>query len=235
MRGGVLLSLRLEKAVALRRLNRFVVEAEAGGERILLHTRNTGRLLDLLYPGAPLLYEPRSGGRTAGVIVGVEVGGGVAAVIDPYTQVAAFEDAWGRGLIGWLRGWGVRGREAAYRGSRIDYLLESADGLGLLEVKSAVYFSEDGACMYPDTISERGRRHVDRLVEARGEGLRAVIAFIAAHPRCTHFRPCCSVDPILCEKLREARERGVEIRSVKMHLEGGEVLLDSPDLPVELG
>ncbi len=235
MAGGALLSLRLERAVALRRLNRFVVEAEAGGVRVLLHTRNTGRLLDLLYHGAPLLYAPRGSGRTEGVIVGVEVDEGLAAVIDPYTQVSAFEEAWRRGLIGWLRDWVVRGRDAAYRGSRIDYLIEGADGLGLLEVKSAVYLSEEGACMYPDTVSERGRRHLDRLVEARGEGMRAIIAFIAAHPRCTHFRPCCRVDPILCERLRAARGRGVEIHSVKMHLEGGEVLLDSPDLPVELG
>ncbi|MCS7145304.1 MAG: DNA/RNA nuclease SfsA [Nitrososphaerota archaeon] len=234
--GEALGRLVLEGCVCVRRLNRFVVEAEAaGGGRGLLHLRNTGRLLDLVYPGARLLYEPRPRRRTAGVVVGVEVGGGLAALIDPPTQVAVFEEAWRRGLIGWLRGWGMAGREAVYRGSRLDYLLNGPGGAsGVMEVKSAVYLSGGGFCMYPDTVSARGRRHVDVLVEGRREGLRAVIAFVAAHPLCTGFRPCCEVDPILCEKLRRAVEAGVEVRAVKMHLEGGEVLLDSDDLPVSL-
>lgn len=233
--GEVLGSFRVEEAVALRRLNRFVVEAEAGGCVLLLHIRNTGRLLDLVYPGARLFFEPRSGGRTRGVIIGVAVDDERAALIDPLTQVRMFEEAWRRGLVGWLKGWRVAGREPLYRGSRIDYLLEGPGGeRGLMEAKSAVYLSERGECMYPDTVSERGRRHVDALAAARREGLRAVITFISAHPRCSFFRPCCEVDPHLCEKLRKARDAGVEIRGVKMHLEKGKVLLDSPDLPISL-
>lgn len=225
---------RLEGAVAVRRLNKFVVEAAAGGEVLRLHVRNTGRLPELLYPGARLLYEPRRGLRTAGVIIGVEVDD-TAALIDPPTQVTVFEEAWRRGLISWLRGWRMVGRETPYRGSRIDYLLEGPGGAGgVMEAKSAVYLSEERLCMYPDTVSVRGRRHVEALSAARSEGLRAVIVFVAAHPLCRGFRPCCEIDPTLCDMLKKAREEGVEVRAVKMHLEDGDVLLDSPDLPVEL-
>jgi sugar fermentation stimulation protein A len=231
----VLLRLRLEEAATLRRLNRFVVEASASGRTLTLHTRNTGRLIDLIYPGSTLLYAPRKGGRTMGVIVGVKVGAERAAIIDPATQAAAFEEAWARGLVGWLKGWKASARETWYRGSRIDYGLEEPDGRGLLELKSAVYLSREGLCMYPDTVSERGRRHVEALAEAARSGLRAIIAFVSAHPLCTGFRPCCEVDPILCTKLQEAREAGVEVYAPKMHLERGEVVLVSDSIPVRLG
>jgi len=230
----VLLRLALEEAVALRRLNRFVVEASTPLGTLRLHTRNTGRLVDLIYPGSTLLYAPRERGRTRGVIVAVRVGEEAAAIIDPPTQAAAFEEAWERGLVGWLRGWRASARETRYRGSRIDYAIEGPGGWGLLELKSAVYLSREGLCMYPDTVSERGRRHVEALAEAARSGLRAVIAFVAAHPLCTGFRPCCEVDPQLCTLLREAREAGVEVYATKMHLRRGEIILDTDSLPVRL-
>ena len=230
----VLLRLRLEEAVALKRMNRFVVEASASGRTLMLHTRNTGRLLDLIYPGSRLLYKPRKTPRTSGVIIGVLIEGERAAIIDPPTQTMAFEEAWSRGLISWLRGWRQAAKEVIHLGSRIDYALESAEGRGLLELKSAVYLSREGLCMYPNTVSERGRRHVEALAEAARSGLRAVIAFVAAHPLCTGFRPCCEVDPQLCTLLREAREAGVEVYAAKMHLRSGQVILDSDNIPVSL-
>ncbi len=234
MEPHVLLRLELEEAAALQRLNRFVVEAATQSGTLRLHTRNTGRLHDLIYPGSTLLYAPRRRGKTSGLIVGVVVEGEAAAIIDPATQAAAFEMAWERGLVGWLRGWRASAREAWYRGSRIDYAIEGPGGRGLLELKSAVYLSREGLCMYPDTVSERGRRHVEALAEAARSGLRAVIAFIAAHPLCTGFRPCCEVDPQLCAKLREASEAGVEVYATKMHLRRGQVILDSDNIPVSL-
>ena len=235
MEPQVLLRLALEEAVALRRLNRFVVEATTQSGTLRLHTRNTGKLLDLIYPGSRLLYSPRRTRKTAGLVVGVAVDGEEAALIDPATQAAAFEEAWEKGLVGWLRGWRASKREAWYRGSRIDYGLEGPGGHGLLELKSAVYFSSEGLCMYPDTVSERGRRHVEALNEAARSGLRAIIAFIAAHPLCTGFRPCCEADPQFCAKLREAREVGVEVYATKIHLLlNGKVVLDSDNIPVRL-
>ena len=105
----------------------------------------------------------------------------------------------------------------------------------MMEVKSAVYLSGERLCMYPDTVSLRGRRHVERLIEAVGEGFRSVIVFISAHPFCEGVRPCCEVDPMLCKTLEGAAAAGVEVHAVKMHLdESGEVHLDSDDLPVRL-
>jgi sugar fermentation stimulation protein A len=75
---------------------------------------------------------------------------------------------------------------------------------------------------------------VEVLVDAARRGLRAIIAFISAHPLCTGFRPCCEVDPQLCTMLREAWKAGVEVYALKMHLRRDEVILDTDSLPVRL-
>ncbi len=44
-------------AVFLRRLNRFVAEVEAGGKTERVHVKNTGRLGELLLPGAKVTLQ----------------------------------------------------------------------------------------------------------------------------------------------------------------------------------
>ena len=227
--------LEVEEGEVEKRLNRFVVLCRSGGRTIYLHLRNTGRLLDLLYPGARVLYLPKKRGRTSGLIVGVVVDERSAALIDPGTQARAFEEAATLGFIPWMRERRIIGREFLYEGRRIDYLFEGEGRRGLLELKSAVFYSGDGHCMYPDTVSLRGRRHVEALMRARESGMDAVIVFISAHPSCRAFRPCSEVDPAIASLISRAAEMGVEVHSVKMHLGiGGEILLDAPSLPVDL-
>ena len=224
----------LKRATVVKRLNRFVVSAitERGEDR--LHTRNTGRLLDLLYPGSAILYEERRGDKTSGLIVGVEIDG-KAALIDPAIQALAFEQAARLGALTWLGDRKIERREVSFYGSRLDYAVKGPASRGYLELKSAVFYSSDGFCMYPDTRSERGLRHVRTLIRAKRRGREAIIVFIAAHPRCLGFRPCAEADIDVARALREAAASGVEIYSVKMHLElAGQVVLDSPSLPVRL-
>jgi len=37
---------------------------------------------------------------------------------------------------------------------------------------------KDGVAMFPDAVTERGRRHVNELVKAKKEGYRACILFL---------------------------------------------------------
>lgn len=224
----------LRRAMVIRRLNRFVVLAmtDKGEER--LHTRNTGKLLDLLYPGSTVLYEDRRGGKTSGVIVGVEVDGS-AAIIDPIVQARVFEKAAMLGALTWLGDRQIVGREVPFDRSRLDYAIRGKTSYGYLELKSAVLHSSDGFCMYPDTPSARGLKHIETLIEVKRSGMDAVIVFVAAHPKCMAFRPCVEADADVARALKEAADVGVEIYAIKMHMElSGIVILDSTSLPVEL-
>jgi len=234
-----LLRLDLRKAAFLERLNRFAVKASTPEGTVLLHNRNTGRLGELLRPGAELYYLEggKSGAKkTSGTLVGVAVTGEDAALIDPYLQARSFEVAWEKGLIEWLRGWTLRKKEVRYGGVRFDYAISSSSGMsGFLELKSAVFHDGSGNCMYPDVPSERGRRHLKVLEAIASQGMRAVMAFVAAHPLCRGFRPCARCDPDFAIELRDSKGRGVEVRAVGMALKAdGSIYLTSGDLPVSL-
>ncbi len=230
-----LFKLELQSAVFKKRLNRFVVLADTQDRQVHLHLTNTGRLKDLLTSEVEILYFRAVGGKTVGKVVGVVAGEG-AALIDTLLQRRAFEAAYNMGLIDWLKGFSIVEREAPVKGRRIDYLLKTRSGRRLyLELKSAVYLREDGAAMYPDTVSERGRQHIKLLTQLAKKHLAAVV-FMAAHPFASFFTPCDSGDPLIRSLLVRARSKGVQIKAMKTYIdtEGWVVLADS-DLPVHLG
>jgi len=233
--GPALLKVEVRTASLLERINRFVVLAETHLGQIRLYLRNTGRLRDLIQRGSTALFIPNKRVKTDGLLIGVMIDEVRAAIVDPILQISAFEEAWRRGLIPWLEGWRIAKREYNFEDSRIDYFIVKDRSRGLLEAKSAVYHSEDNYCMYPDTVSTRGRRHVEALIRARNKHYQSFIVFISAHPLCRRFKPCSEADPLLRALLLKARRLGVKLYSLKMHLKvDGEIVLDSPSIPVML-
>jgi len=226
-----LLRLELQPAKVVKRLSRVTVLIWLGGKELKAHIRNTGRLLDLIYPGSDVLVQLRRNGITRASIVGVRAVNG-AALVDTYLQARAFEKACELGKISWLRPYRIAKKEVKINGSRIDYELY-ADGIGkgYLELKSAVYLS-DGYAMYPDSPTVRGRRHI-LLMKELAKAFRSVITFVAAHPSAKGFKPCKSGDPVIARLLEDAKMCGVEIRAVKVHItEESTVVLDDDNLPV---
>ena len=221
-----------------RRANRFVVEARGPrGELLRVHNRNTGRLVDVLYPGARVLCLPLPRpGRTSHRLVGAWYNGGWA-VVDTGLQEEAFARAVELGLIPWLRGCRVLGRRPRLGSSVLDFLLDCGGSRVYVETKSAVLLSGDGYALYPDCPTERGRRHIRELIEHARRGVRVALVFIAALPGARGFRPNAEGDPEIPGLVAEAVRAGVLVKSIGMDMvySGGEgaVRLYSPDLPVE--
>ncbi len=222
----------------IKRLNRFTitVQLEDGREESAL-IRNTGRLREILYPGAAALCIPRyKTGKTHYLLIGGSVEESTeVALIDPATQCRAFEEAAACGLIPWLNNWQIERREITIGNSRLDYALRSVTGeQGFLESKSAVHFT-GYYTMYPDCPTERGRRHIRLLQDLSQKGYRSILAFMAAHPDAEAFKPDAEADPDLAFSLLQAAAQGVEVYAVKMALSlDGDVLLLDPALPVDL-
>ncbi|MCI0769246.1 MAG: DNA/RNA nuclease SfsA, partial [Chloroflexi bacterium] len=92
----------------------------------------------------------------------------------------------------------------------------------------------DGRGLFPDAPTERGRRHVRSLMEARGQGDRAAALFVVQRADADAFAPHDEADPEFGETLREAHATGVEIYAYRCNVTREEITLDSP-LPVLLG
>ena len=167
----------IRKGEFLRRPNRFIAHVLLNGEEVICHVKNTGRLKELLLPGATVFLEEsdNTARKTRFDLVAVMRGDEVVN-IDSQAPNQAVGD--------WLRKGGLFEdvshvkAETRYGASRFDFYIESASGRkAFLEVKGVTLLQEDVA-RFPDAPTTRGIKHIEELVKCIEDGYEAYILFL---------------------------------------------------------
>ena len=204
----------------LDRPNRFIAHVEAGGEAVVCHVKNTGRCRELLVPGASVYIQdfgPEAAGRkTRYDLIAVKKerpAGPLMINMDAQAPNKVFAE-WAE-AGGFCRGLRHLRPERVYGGSRLDFYYETAENIrGFVEVKG-VTLEEDGRALFPDAPTERGVKHLEELIRARGEGYAAHVCFVIQMAGMAEFSPNDATQPAFGEALRRAAAAGVEVIAVE--------------------
>ncbi len=118
--------------------------------------------------------------------------------------------------------------------SRIDFKLSGHARRpdAWVEVKS-VTMAEGKLGRFPDSVTERGRKHAQLLGELAERGERAVLLFIVQRSDVVSVEPAEDIDPAYAEALREAVGRGAEVMALGARVTK-KALLVTGELPVQL-
>ncbi len=175
-----------------------------------MHVKNTGRLKELLLPGAAVWVE-RSGNparKTAYDLVAVENRGYIVNIDSQATNPVVQE---------WLEqgGWGddvssIR-REVCHGDSRFDLAFSHKGTPVLLEVKGVTLFDDNGTAYFPDAPTERGVKHLRGLISAVACGMNAGVCFVLQREDVLCLKPNDRTHPAFGEALRDAARAGVRI------------------------
>jgi len=184
------------KATFLERPNGFLVRCIADGLGIIdAHLPNPGRLWELLLPGATLYLSSDAGSdriqqvkrKTSCTVLAVQKKGFLIFLHTHLTnQVARYLIE--RKSIPSLENAEVVREEISQGKSRFDFLLKENGTDLYLEVKSCTLFG-NGAAMFPDAVTERGKTHLLELAEMGRNGIRAMILFVVHYPHVKWFMP----------------------------------------------
>jgi len=224
-------------AVLIKRLNRFAARVhEARGNELTVHVPNSGRLEELLCPGAEVVVtgdyqDPRK--TRADLTLARTPGGQDWVCIDARmpgklleASLASFLDLFALGE------WTVIGREPPFGQGRFDLLLGRGEQRCLVETK-CVTLVQDQVALFPDAPTLRGRRHMEELVEARKYGYEAAVFFIVQRQDATMFAPHDAMDPAFGQALRFAVAHGVHVYACACRVDPEGMELDRA-LPVNL-
>ncbi len=222
---------RLHRGRLVRRYKRFLADVDLDdGGRVTAHCANPGSMLGVSRPGSRVYLtrvdDPRR--KLAWSLEAIRVGR-IWVGIHTLRTNRVVEEALAGGGIEPLRAYRRFRAEAHWTpDSRADFLLEG-DGLPpcWLEVKNVTMARGDLA-LFPDAVTERGRRHLDRLVERAEAGERAVLLFAAARSDVRAVGPADGIDPAYGKALRAAAGKGVEILGYGMRVGVGGLRLDAP-------
>ncbi len=225
----------LIQATFLRRENRFrAAVALADGREIAAHLPNSGRLGELLTPGA-VCYVTSAAvpGKTTHVLRLVSYAG-VLVSVDARLPGPLFADAWTRGALGEpFRRYNALAREVTHSTSRLDFRLDGPDAARCwAETKSVTLVGDAttglpaGVAFFPDAPTQRGVKHLHTLMALRATGDEAAVVFIIQRPDAHAFAPHPTADPAFADALRQAAAAGVGICAFRcaVSVEGIEVV-----------
>lgn len=214
-----------------RRLNRFLAEVRVDGTICSVHVKNTGRLGELLVPGARVWLEPSDNParKTAWSLISVWKDWQVVNIDSQVPNRVAY-DAFHEGKI--LPRLTDLRREYVYGHSRFDLFAMQGSKKLLVEVKG-VTLNVDGEARFPDAPTERGLKHVRELAEAVSAGYEAYILFVIQMKGIHLFRPNDATMPAFGQALANAQAKGVHILAYDCVVTPGSIRLDA-QIPVRL-
>jgi sugar fermentation stimulation protein A len=179
-----------QKATFIKRVNRFVVECALNEEVIGAYLPNPGRLRELLLPGRRLYLaeNPDTPGRKYRYTAVAVKREGIPVLLHTHRSNDVVRWLIEKGKIPGLEDAKVVKPEATVGRSRFDFLLEKEGKPFLLEVKSCTLFGE-AIAMFPDAVTERGKRHLIELAEQSRMGTQAGVIFLVHWPHARWFLP----------------------------------------------
>jgi len=227
----------LQPGRLIQRYKRFLADIElADGQTVTAHCPNSGSMATCREPGQPVRIQPAASAKRKLAFTWELYHSGASWVgINTHRANAIVAEAIPEGRIPELTGYSSLRREVAYgRGSRIDLLLEDPGQPSCyVEVKNCTLLAGDGRVRFPDAVTERGRKHLDELVEIAAAGGRAVMCFLVNRADGRGFGPADHIDPGYGRRLREVVEAGVELLAYRTRIEPGAITVEGPE-PVEL-
>lgn len=200
----------------IKRYKRFLADVELDcGSVVTAHCANTGAMTGCAEPGfrvwlsyhsdpsRKLAYSWQLAEDFAGNLIG----------INTLRANQLVREALEEGRIGALSAYRHIRPEVRYgeQRSRIDLLLRES-GLPdcYVEIKSVTLLDKEQG-FFPDAVTERGRKHLQELMQVLKAGHRAVLLFCVQHTGITSVRVAEHIDAKYAALLAEARRQGLEI------------------------
>ena len=226
------------EAAFVQRRKRFSVLLQHQGADLWVHSNNSGSMLGLCLPGAPVLASPASNPdrklkytqecvwlarRAVPELIENTHGSGAYESgahspasgfwvgVNTSTPNRMLEAAFHARRLPFAQGYTTIVREAKRGQSRLDGLLTAPDLPPLwVECKNVTMVEDEAAC-FPDAASERGQKHLRELMDIVACGERAAMFYLVQRPDGACFAPADFIDPAYASLFYEALRAGVEM------------------------
>jgi sugar fermentation stimulation protein A len=234
----------LAEAKFIRRYQRFFAEVidtpgSANGVLDVAHVANTGSLMSVLSAGAPCwLQKAKNPDR--------KLKWSLMAVKTPTSWVGVntslpnhlIQEAFEGGRI-WQdkANWSAKMEVKISEKSRIDMVLSQGPHSHYIEIKNVTLLREDAngvrSVQFPDSVTERGQKHIDELVHIAKKGSGAELVFVVQRGDTRRFSLAQDIDPVYAEKLIDARKKGVQVRAFEVDLSPEEFTISGRELSLD--
>ena len=213
----------LQSGTLIQRYKRFLADIRLdNGDVITATCPNTGSMIGLKEPDMRVWVSTSDSAtrkyKHTWEMVEHDLGGGPTLVgINTSHPNRIVEEGISGGRIKALQGYSELKREQKYgKNSRIDILLSDAGkGVCYVEVKNVHMSRKAGLAEFPDSVTERGAKHLGELADMVRNGHRAVMVFLIQRGDVSKFQLARDVDRAYGAAYDAALAGGVEMLAVR--------------------
>lgn len=218
----------------IQRYKRFLADVTLdSGEKVTATCPNTGSMMGLVGPGSRVWLSisdsPTRKYPHTWEMVEADLGQGPALVgINTNHPNKLVAEAIEGGRVKPLAGYGSLRREVKYgKNSRIDILLEdAAKGTCYVEIKNVHMMRKAGLAEFPDSVTERGVKHLVEMADMVKAGHRAVMVYLVQRCDAKSLSFAADVDPNYVAAFKTATAAGVEAIALRCKLSPEEIAVD---------
>ena len=216
----------LLRGTLIQRYKRFLADVRMEDGSVVVATcPNTGSMMGLCEPGQTVWLStsdsPTRKYKHTWELVEHDLGKGPKLVgVNTGHPNKIVAEAIVAGQIEGLGGYGLLERERKYgKNSRIDILLsDPVRGRAYVEIKNVHMSRHAGLAEFPDSVTERGAKHLVELSDMVAEGHRAVMVYLIQRNDVTSLSLARDVDPRYAAAFDLAAIAGVEMLAMRCKL-----------------
>lgn len=200
-----------QTGILLKRYKRFLADIRLDdSQEMTVHCPNSGSMRGCSDPGSPVVISrsDNKGRKYPWSLEMVQHESGWIGVNTVRTN-KLIREALERGIIhdfGEIQS--IRQEVVVSTRSRLDFLLETAQGSVYLEVKHCS-LAEKGVALFPDAVTARGAKHLHELASLIEFGHRAAVLFCVQRLDAVCCRPAAGIDPVYAKTVAWAHAKGV--------------------------
>ncbi len=204
---------QLISGVLVKRYKRFFIDIKIKNKIVTAHCPNSGSMMGLLDKDNKVwiteaINKKRKLKYTLQII---EENGSMVGVNTHLTNKIVNDALQKKFITDFSKTVKIKSEQIFGEHTRFDFFLEEKNKKTFLEVKNVTLKRRSKIAEFPDSITARGTKHLNELINATKKGFEAYLLFVIQRNDCNKFKIADDIDPVYAKTLIKAVESNVKI------------------------
>ena len=219
---------RLLQGSLIKRYKRFFVEIKYKNEILTCHCPNSGSMLGLLKKNNKVWFSKSNNPdrKLKYTLEIIEVENQMVGVNTFLTNKIILEALKSKKISNLILFNNIKPESKFSKDTRFDFFLSNNKEKCFLEVKNVTLSRTKKIAEFPDAITSRGTKHLEKLIEARKLGYKSYILYLIQREDCNFFKIAEDIDNEYKIAFEKAIKNGVKILCYDCKLSNEEIKLN---------
>ena len=201
--------------VLIKRYKRFFADIKLGNKVVTAHCPNPGSMFKLLEKGnRAWITESNNQNRKLKYTLQIIEVDNTKFCINTHITNKIVHESLEEKLVENLNSYNfIRPEKKFGSNTRFDFLLNDTknDKKAFLEVKSVTLSRKKGHAEFPDSVTSRGKKHLENLMLANKQGYESYLMFLIQIENCRSFGIASDIDPEYSRVFKDALKKNIKV------------------------